>query len=285
MMISDKSRHWQSTWLQDEKVHLMHITPRADEMHSHHFFELVYVLHGSALHQLGTQMYRVREGDYFIVDFGSFHRYQENSAFEIINCLFAPEYVDRALTNCPSLSALLSTQVRQFGVQPLDTLSADCIYHDESGRVRMLMESMLAEYTQRQRGYLEMIRCCLIETLVHMLRSRAETQRATDRHPAVAAMAEYLYDHYTQPLSLAALSEHLGYTPQYLSSLFRKETGMSPNIYVQRLRIEKSCRLLTESSLRISEIAQEVGYCDLKHFETVFRRHMNITPRQYRAGV
>lgn len=278
------TRRWEQSWLQTEKVHLMRIQPRADEMHSHHFFELVYVTHGSALHQLGAQMYRVREGDFFIVDFGSFHRYQENREFEIINCLFAPEYVDRALVNCPSLSALLSTPVRQFGVQPLAAPSADRIYHDESGEIRRCMESMFEEYTARTGGYLEIIRCNLIKTLVHMLRMPAETQRAADRHPAVAAMAEYLYDHYAQPLSLTALADRLGYTPQYLSSLFRRETGMSPIGYMQRLRVEKSCRLLTESGLRISEIAQEVGYCDLKHFETLFRRHMNITPRQFRAA-
>lgn len=275
---------WLPEWLQTEKVHLMRIRPCEDAMHSHNFFELVYVMHGSALHQLGAQVFRVREGDYFIVDFGSFHRYQENREFEIINCLFAPEYVDRALANCPSLSALLSTQVRQFGVQPLDAPSADRIYHDEEQRVRGWMEAMADEYAARRCGYLEMIRSNLIQTLVYMLRTPAETQRAADRHPAVAAMAEYLYDHYAQPLSLAALADQLGYTPQYLSSLFRKETGMSPNGYVQRLRVERSCRLLAESNRRISEIAQEVGYCDLKHFETIFRRHTNVTPRQFRAG-
>lgn len=275
---------WAHTWLQTEKVHLMRIHPYEDTMHSHHFFELVYVLHGSALHQLGAQVFRVREGDYFIVDFGSFHRYQENCEFEIINCLFAPEYVDRALANCPSLSALLSTQVRQFGAQPLDAPSADRIYHDADGHIRQCMETMVDEYGARRSGYLEMIRCQLIQTLVYMLRTPAETQRADDRHPAVAAMAEYLYDHYAQPLSLVALSDRLGYTPQYLSSLFRRETGMSPSGYMQRLRVEKSCRLLTESRLRISEIAHEVGYCDLKHFEALFRRHMNVTPRQFRAA-
>lgn len=275
---------WLPEWLQTEKVHLMRIHPREDAMHSHHFFELAYVMHGSALHQLGAQVFRVREGDFFIVDFGSFHRYQENREFEIINCLFAPEYVDRALANCPSLSALLSTQVRQFGVQPLDAPSADRIYHDDGQRVRGWMETMADEYAARRCGYLEMIRSNLIQTLVYMLRTPAETQRAADRHPAVAAMAEYLYDHYAQPLSLAALADQLGYTPQYLSSLFRKETGMSPNGYIQRLRVERSCRLLAESNRRISEIAQEVGYCDLKHFETIFRRHTNVTPRQFRAG-
>jgi len=96
-------------------------------------------------------------------------------------------------------------------------------------------------------------------------------------------MTEYLHEHYSEPLSLDALSSRLGYTPQYLSALFHRETGMSLSAYLQRVRVEKSCRLLQETREPVSRIAQEVGYCDLKHFNAVFRRHTGLSPREYRA--
>ena len=173
--------------------------------------------------------------------------------------------------------------MRQFGAQPLYAPSADRIYHDSDRTIRTLMESMVSEYRAMQPGYLEMIRCHLIQTLVCMLRSGAETQRAADRHPAVAAMAEYIYDHYTQPLSLSALSRLLGYTPQYLSRLFHQQMGQSLSAYLQRLRVEASCQLLLSTRQSVSLIAQAVGYTDLKHFSAVFARHMGMTPRAFRS--
>ncbi|MGN0779141.1 MAG: helix-turn-helix domain-containing protein [Aristaeellaceae bacterium] len=269
--------------LDADKLSVMRIAPPTDHMHGHKFFELVYVMEGSALHQLGSDSFRIAQGDYFVVDVGSFHRYQTDERFVIVNCLFAPEYVDRALVNCPSLSALLSNEMRQFGASRLDTRLADRTYHDEDGSIRRLIEAMEREYAQRSAGYLELIRCHLIEVLVHTVRQAAAKDGVGRLHPAAAAMAEYLHEHYTQPLSLRVLSERTGYTPQYLCSLFHRETGMSPNVYLQKIRVEHSCRLLAETCLGVAKIAQSVGYADLKHFSSIFRRYTGLSPRAYRA--
>ena len=264
------------------QIRIVRIAPPADRMHQHAFFELVYVMHGSAVHRLGSAAAKLTAGDYFIVDMGSFHCYQEIEEFEIVNCLFLPEYIDRALINCPSLSALLSNRIMRFGV-PIDIQPADKTYHDSDGSVRKLVSAMEAEFLNRQTGYIEMIRCCLTEILVRAARLADRGENARDHHPAVAAMAEYLSEHYAEPLSLKTLSGRLGYAPQYLSNLFHKESGMSLSTYLQRLRVEKACVLLSDDRLRIAQIAQKVGYGDLKHFNSVFRQYKNMSPREFRT--
>lgn len=264
------------------QVRVMRIAPHADKMHRHSFFELVYVMHGSAVHRLGSDATRLAAGDYFIVDMGSFHCYQEIEEFEIVNCLFLPEYVDRALINCPSLSALLSNQIMRFGV-PIDIQPADRTYHDSDGTIRRLICAMETEFCNRQAGSIEMVRCCLTAVLVYAARLADYGEKTQEHHPAVAAMAEYLSEHYAEPLSLKILSSNLGYTPQYLSNLFHKESGMSLSTYLQRLRVEKACTLLPDDRLRISQIAQKVGYGDLKHFNSVFRYYKNMSPREFRS--
>lgn len=265
--------------LDQDKLHISRIRPRNDELHGHTFLELVYVMGGSALHQLGAETSRVSAGDYFIVDFGSYHRYLEGQDFVIVNCLFAPEYVDRMRQGCPSVSSLL--EHRQLG----STLAhpADRIYHDKDGQIGRLFEHMEAEYARKEAGYQEIIRCHVIEILVQAVRLAASMEKSAKMHPATAAMAEYLYEHYAQPLSLDTLSARLGYTPQYLSALFHRETGMSLSTFVQKQRVEKSCRLLTETRNAVSAIAQEVGYADLKHFNVIFRRFVGLSPRDYRS--
>ena len=269
--------------LDADKLQLRRLSPCSDSLHSHDFLELVYVMHGSALHQLGTETYRVSEGDYFIVDFGTCHRYQENDAFEIVNCLFQPEYVDEALVSQRSLASVLDRS--RMGAPLEGSRAADRLFHDADGKIRRLFESMEAEYEAKQAGYQEIIRCHLIEILVHAARLATAMAPRSRMHPAAAAMAEYLSEHYAEALSLDVLSARLGYTPQYLSALFHREAGMSLSAYLQRLRVEKSCRRLAATKLPVSVIAQEAGYCDLKHFNAVFRRYAGLSPREYRARV
>ena len=76
-------------------------------------------------------------------------RLPRRAGAEIINCGFAPEYVDRALVNCPSLQAVLSTSLKQFCGDLLDGGPADCILHGSNGTIRRLMEAMLREYEQK----------------------------------------------------------------------------------------------------------------------------------------
>ena len=160
---------------------------------------------------------------------------------------------------------------------------SDRIFHDTDGKVRALVEEIEREYQNRQPGWLEMIRCHLIEILVRAIRAPVVEDGGGRHHPAVAAMAQHISEHLAEPLALTQPSRQLGYTSQYLCSLFRKETGMSPGRYLQKLRVEESCRLLAEGRQPISEIAQTVGFCDPKHFAAVFKRDIGMTPREFRV--
>ena len=129
-------------------IHMMRIRPGNDQMHRHDFFELVYVVGGRASHHLEQERMTLLAGDYFIIDTGTEHCYRDTEDFEIINCLFRPEYIDRALADCPTLAALLSNQVLRFGV-PMTVQAADRIYHDTDGTVGRLMTAMDEEFRQR----------------------------------------------------------------------------------------------------------------------------------------
>ena len=108
----------------------------------------------------------------------------------------------------------------------------------------------------------------------------AQTQHIP--HKAVAAVTDRLRADCAQPLSLEALSREAGYTPQYLSALFRKDTGMSIQEFLQRLRIQEACRLLEQTQLSLCDIAQAVGYNDPKHFSRLFRRYKGLSPKELR---
>ena len=60
---------------------------------------------------------------------------------------------------------------------------------------------------------------------------------------------------------------------------------MPMQVFLQRLRIEEACRLMSRRDLPLTELAQTVGYSDVKHFSRVFRTHKGISAREFRANI
>lgn len=260
------------------KIQILRLTPKGFT-HQHKYFELVYVLRGTAKRKLSDASIPVSAGDYYVANPLSAHGYEDLQDLEVVNCLFLPEYIDRALTDCPSISALLSNRMLRFGV-PVDISIADRVFHDTDGSVGRIVKNMEREYAECHTGHMEMLRCYLTQVLVHATRA-CETRIP---HEAVTKVMEYLKAHYTEPLSLDTLSRLAGYTPQYLSSLFSDEVGMSIQGFLQCIRIEEACKLLLNTNLSVGQIAGAVGYQDTRHFSKVFRRYQNISPREYRKA-
>ena len=260
----------------DGKIQILRLTPKGFT-HQHSYFELVYVLRGTATRIMSDAKIPVSAGDYYVANPLTAHGYEDIRDLEVIHCLFYPECIDRALTDCPSISSLLSNRILRFGV-PVDIPIADRVFHDADGSVRRIFKNMERESADCRTGYMEMLRCYLTQMLVCAARA-CETRFP---HEAVTKVMEYLKIHYAEPLSLDILSQLVGYTPQYLSSLFSDEVGMSIQVFLQRMRIEEACRLLTHTSLSMAEVAASVGYQDTRHFSKVFRRYQIISPREYR---
>jgi two-component system, response regulator YesN len=92
----------------------------------------------------------------------------------------------------------------------------------------------------------------------------------------------FVDSHYQQDLSQSMLSEHLGLSASYVSSIFKEVTGLNFADYVNSRRIEQAKDLLRLSDESIVEIADKVGFSNSNTFIRVFKRHEGITPGQYR---
>lgn len=100
-------------------------------------------------------------------------------------------------------------------------------------------------------------------------------------HPMVARALAYLHEHYADHLSLEHLSTLLQITPEYLSYLFRRDTGITFSTYLRNYRVGKACELMDHGLARVYEVAQAVGFSDAKYFNRVFRESTGISPGTY----
>ena len=86
-------------------------------------------------------------------------------------------------------------------------------------------------------------------------------------------------------LSLRNLAQAQNVNASYLSSLFKKETGETVTEHVNRKRMEHAIHLLQSTRLQVQTVAQHCGISDLNYFSKLFKKHVGMTPREYRAMV
>ena len=100
--------------------------------------------------------------------------------------------------------------------------------------------------------------------------------------PVITKAKKYIEEHHTEDLSLAEVAKAVNTSSFYFCKLFRRITGINFTDYVARTRIERAKNLLLNPNLRISEIAYEVGFQSLTHFNRVFKRVLGQAPSDYR---
>jgi two-component system response regulator YesN len=89
---------------------------------------------------------------------------------------------------------------------------------------------------------------------------------------------------YMQDITLQIIADQLSLHPVWLSQLFKRETGRTYSECLTETRIEHAKALLRETSLKVYEIAESVGYHDLQHFGNTFKKKTGQTPKEYRYG-
>jgi len=101
---------------------------------------------------------------------------------------------------------------------------------------------------------------------------------------AIRKAISYINDNYADRIALQDVAHYTCLSPNYLSQLFKQETGKSFLEYLTQCRMEAAKTLLVQSNLTISEIAFKLGYDMPSYFSEVFKKSEGLTPSQYRKG-
>jgi YesN/AraC family two-component response regulator len=112
----------------------------------------------------------------------------------------------------------------------------------------------------------------------------AESLKGRQERLVIDHVRSWIHHHLHEDITLNDLAEALGYTPNYLGALFKKETGKGFLEYLIDCRVQRARHLLLDPSLRITDIALQVGYTNAKAFSIAFRKVCNITPTEYRES-
>lgn len=100
------------------------------------------------------------------------------------------------------------------------------------------------------------------------------------------AVISYLLCHYQTPgLTVNNICHDFRISHSYLCKIFRRETGKSLIQHIIDIRLQEACRLLVSRELTVKEIAYSVGFNDDVHFIKTFKKHIGMTPTEYRKSL
>lgn len=107
-------------------------------------------------------------------------------------------------------------------------------------------------------------------------RKKAYTENVIKR------VVHYMNDNVENQLKLKDFADFCGYSESYLYRKFVKETGESPMEYFTRLKINKACKLLIKTDMKINQIAHKLGFREAQYFSRTFSRIMGISAGEFR---
>ncbi|ARU58434.1 transcriptional regulator [Oleiphilus messinensis] len=100
----------------------------------------------------------------------------------------------------------------------------------------------------------------------------------------ILAVQHDLEQHWKTMPSIPDLAKRHALSERQLLRRFKAATGITPNVYQQRLRIEQAKKIFNDKpSCTVQEVAHQIGYEDVAYFRKLFKQQMNITPQAYRS--
>jgi two-component system, response regulator YesN len=100
--------------------------------------------------------------------------------------------------------------------------------------------------------------------------------------PMIRKELKYLVEHMTERISIAIVSEHVGLSPNYLSTLTHKETGMRFSDLISAIKVKQAMKLLSDPTIKIYEVGLMLGYEEYTYFYYLFRRVTGLSPKEFR---
>ncbi|MGZ8938190.1 MAG: helix-turn-helix domain-containing protein [Limisphaerales bacterium] len=115
------------------------------------------------------------------------------------------------------------------------------------------------------------------------LSNQIVVQQENAEPPMITRAKQYIRENQADELSLGQVAKAVNASSFYFCKMFKKGTGLNFTEYVCRVRIESAKNLLLNPNLRISEIAYQVGFQSLTHFNRVFKKTVGEAPTEYRT--
>lgn len=255
-------------------------------VHNHNFFELIIVKRGSGVHRLNDVVFDYQKGDVFLLTPEDHHDFVIRQPTSFIYIKFTEQLFEEREE---WKAKLWQKRIRQVITMP-NTIP-ESIIKDESDQhsILALAEIMVKEFhvtsTLSRPLLLDLFSSIFIILLRNLVGNIATISKVKlDERQRVSELLTYIRQNIgsREKLTQKQLSEEFSISQNYVSIYLRKHTGMRLQNLITETRLKTAERLIKQSSLPMSQIAEKVGFTDGSHMNKMFQKYRQVNPSELR---
>ncbi|WP_040209172.1 AraC family transcriptional regulator [Neobacillus jeddahensis] len=235
--------------------------------HKHEYYQIYYVISGEGDFIVGNETVKMGRGMYLFT--------RPNDIHGISN--------SRDVDGKPL--RMLEVKYVVFDNEFQESLNQIPIVCQGSDTIEEMLELVFKEGIDTLPWYLEIATHTFIAALYYMIRfQRIEISANPQKSKVVDQIKENIQENYKNEISLDQLAQYVGHSKNYICKTFKENTGMTINLYLNKLRIDKAAELLVNTNLDIAEISNDVGYNNIYHFIKTFKKLVGTSPGNFRKN-
>jgi AraC family transcriptional regulator len=223
---------------------------------------------------------RIQTGDFTVFPADISYGVAWDRAIEVLMVGFDPALIQQTvleLNDCEKWKLAADCNLEIF---PKDKLNDPLIY-----QISLALKHELDANGSIDRLYTESLTDTLLVHLLRYCSSHSASRSLSTQGLAnyqLQEILDYIHEHLTEDLSLAAIAIMAGMGVHHFGNLFKRATGLSPYQYVIQQRLARAKELLKDRERSIVDIAIQSGFANQSHLTRLFSKHLSITPKKYR---
>ncbi len=247
----------------------------------HHYentYQIVFLLAGKILYQVGEKEYQVSKGGMIVLNTLEEHTLKVlEYPYERYVIQIRPDFFQHEV-KYPEVIAV-------FIKRPADFSHLLTVAEPVWNYLHDVIREMEKEYLNRKKYWEMYVGADLRRMFITIFRECADVLSMMKIGNGVTVaynVMNYLNHHFAEDISVNSIAAALFLNRDYISHVFKDETGYSVMAYVISLRINRAKLLLAETDRSITDIAMECGYTDFTYFSKQFKKHTNMSPSKFR---
>ena len=252
--------------------------------HKHNFFELVYIVEGAGVQCVNKNQLPYSADKLFLVMPQDCHSFEVNDTTKFFFIRFNDIY--------------LKNQHREW-VQQLEFIFQNnnhmpgCILKNKTDKplMKSLIEALIRELVNQQHYHKalsqQIVNTILMVVARNILLQLPEQPKQPGKSDASLNILHYIHENIYSPEKLRAeqIAGHFNISPTYLSEYFKRNNGDSLQQYIMQYKLKLVETRLQYSSMRVGEIAYELGFTDESHLNRMFKKYKGVNPSAFRKDL
>ncbi|HVI43469.1 MAG TPA: AraC family transcriptional regulator [Chitinophaga sp.] len=251
------------------------------DAHKHNFFELVYIVEGTGTQCVNKNQLPYAPGKLFLLMPQDCHSFEVKEPTRFFFIRFNDIYLkDQPKDWIQQLEFIFQNNNHMPG----------CILKNKNDKplVKSLIEALIREEVNKQHYHKalsqQIVNTILMVVARNILYQLPEQPQIQSRNGASLNILHYIHENIYVPEKLRAeqIAAHFNISPTYLSEYFKRNNGDSLQQYITQYKLRLVETRLQYSSMRVGEIAYELGFTDESHLNRIFKKYKGVNPSAYR---